>query len=73
MDSERADVSRKLEHDNWKLEPDSVANFITLSWDYNGATLAANDWITVNLKLAVGSAIANVTSLTFDLLITASG
>jgi hypothetical protein len=53
--------------------PIGAASFITLSWDYNGAALAANDWITVNLKLAVGSAIANVTSLTFDILITASG
>jgi hypothetical protein len=56
---------------NWN--PSASSSYVTMNWDYSGQTLNPNQVLTVSLTLSVSSTISNITSLTFDITITASG
>jgi hypothetical protein len=56
---------------NWN--PSAASSYVTMNWDYSGQTLNPNQVLTVSLTLSVSSTISNITSLTFDITITASG
>jgi hypothetical protein len=56
---------------NWN--PSTTPNYVTLSWNYAGQTLTANQVIQVNLTLAVAPTVSGITNFTFDVTITASG
>jgi hypothetical protein len=56
---------------NWN--PSTTPNYVTLSWNYTGQTLTANQVIQVNLTLAVAPTVSGITNFTFDITITATG
>jgi hypothetical protein len=58
---------------NQNFNPASAANYLTLSWTYTGQTLQSNGVIAVNLQLSVASNVKDITSFSFDIIITASG
>jgi len=56
---------------NWN--PSNASNYITLTWNYNGQTLSANQVVPAQFTLSVASNIAGITSFSFDITLTASG
>jgi hypothetical protein len=59
-----------LDTDNWT--PGTATNYLTLDWNYNGATLSADQVVTVTLTLSVDSGITGITSFGFDIIIAGS-
>lgn len=55
---------------NWN--PSNAWGYITLSWDYGGQQISANEVIEVTLTLSISSSIEGITSFSFDITITAS-
>lgn len=55
---------------NWN--PSSASDYMTLSWDYGGQTLDANEVIQVELTLSVSASITGITSFSFDITIAAN-
>jgi hypothetical protein len=55
---------------NWN--PTTLANYLTLNWDYNGQAIPANGVQKVTLTLDV-AANTQATSFSFDTTITATG
>jgi len=55
---------------NWN--PSNASNYITLTWNYGGQTLNANQVISVLFTLSVASNIAGITNFSFDITITAT-
>jgi len=53
---------------NWN--PTNAANYITLSWNYNGQTVAPNQVIQITLTLSVSQSISGVDSFGFDIMLT---
>lgn len=60
-----------LTAENWA--PSSAANYMTLSWDYNGQALQLNEVRPVLFTLSVASNITGITDFSVDLVITAAG
>jgi len=56
---------------NWN--PSNASNYMTLSWDYEGQTLNANEVIEVKLTLSISASIVGITSFSFDITIAAHG
>lgn len=54
---------------NWN--PLNASNYIGLSWNYTGQTLQPNEIIPVELTLTISENITNITSFSFDIVITA--
>jgi hypothetical protein len=54
-----------LETENWN--PPEAANYITLTWDYNGQTLNIKEVIHVTLTLRISENIQGITSFFFDI------
>jgi len=63
-------VTLSLLSDNWS--PSGVENYMQLSWDYDGNTLASGVVLEVTLTLAVSGSAAGVDSFSFDIIITGS-
>ena len=59
-----------LETDNWI--PPEAANYITLTWDYDGQTLNIDEVIHVTLALSISENIKGITSFFFDITIIGS-
>jgi hypothetical protein len=59
-----------LQTDNWT--PGTATNYLSLDWDYNGASLNADDVVTVTLTLSVDSGITGITTFGFDIIIAGS-
>ena len=59
-----------LETSNWN--PASAANYLTLSWNYNGQPIDANAVVQITLTLSVDSGIEGITSFGFDITIVGS-
>jgi hypothetical protein len=53
---------------NWS--PANAANYITLSWNYNGQTIAPNQVIQITLTLKVSQSISGINSFSFDIVLT---
>jgi len=60
-----------LEIDN--LSPAEAANYITLTWDYDGQTLNVDEVIQVTLTLTISENIEGIKSFFFDITIIGSG
>lgn len=56
---------------NWS--PVSASNYMTLTWDYGGQTLNANEVIQVKLTLSISPSVTGITNFSFDITITATG
>ncbi|MHA1665387.1 MAG: hypothetical protein ACTSVW_06100 [Candidatus Njordarchaeales archaeon] len=64
------DVTLSLSSENWT--PQSASTYITISWDYNGSSIAPNQVIQVNLNLQVSSSVSGIDNFSFDIVITAT-
>jgi len=56
-----------LEAENWS--PTNAANYITLSWNYDGQPLAPNQVIHATLTLTVSQSISGIDSFGFDIIL----
>ena len=61
------DVKLSLTTENWN--PAGAANYIELSWDYDGSTLEPGAVVGVTLTLTVNSSITGVEGFSFDIII----
>ena len=50
-------------------DPQEAADYITLSWDYTGDTLAINQVVQVTLTLSISPDIEGITTFAFDITI----
>jgi hypothetical protein len=62
-----APITLSLQTSNWN--PSNVADYISLSWNYNGQTINANQVIAVTLSLSISSNIQGITLFSFDIII----
>jgi len=60
-----------LQTSNWN--PSEAADYIDLSWDYGGQTINPEEAVRVILTLSVSSSIQDITSFSFDIIISATG
>ncbi|MGD0072533.1 MAG: hypothetical protein ABSB71_13355 [Candidatus Bathyarchaeia archaeon] len=56
---------------NWS--PPSISSALTLTWDYNNATLQPGNIVKINLTLAASTAAPAGTNFSFNMIITATG
>jgi hypothetical protein len=56
---------------NWG--PPNASNYLTLTWNYNGQTVNAEETIAVTLTLTVSENITGISSFSFDINLVASG
>ena len=66
-----AAITLYLETTNW--DPETAPDYITLSWDYGGQSVNPDEVVQATLTLSVSSSIEEITSFSFDIVITASG
>jgi hypothetical protein len=59
-----------MESSNWN--PTSASNYLGLSWDYDGSSIAPDAVVQVTLTLSVASNIDGITSFSFDITIIGS-
>jgi hypothetical protein len=64
-------VTLSLATKNWN--PTNANTTLTLSWNYAGQSLSANQVLPVNIVLTVSSAASGISSFSFDIVITAQG
>jgi hypothetical protein len=64
-----APITLSLQTSNWN--PPNAADYISLSWNYNGQTINANQVIAVTLTLSISTNIQGITSFSFDIIISA--
>jgi hypothetical protein len=57
-----------LDTENWS--PTNAANYITLSWNYNGQPLGPNQVIQVTLTLTVSQSISGIDSFSLEIVLT---
>jgi len=55
---------------NWN--PPEAADYMTLSWNYDGQSLGVSGAIQVTLTLTISASIANITTFSFDIMIKGS-
>lgn len=56
--------------DNW--DPAEAANFLQLSWDYDGSVIGSGEVRQITLVLSVSSSISGIDSFNFDIVIIGS-
>jgi hypothetical protein len=56
---------------NWN--PSVASNYLTLSWDYNGQKIEADENLKVTLTLSVSAGITGVTDFGFDIVVVGTG
>jgi len=56
---------------NWN--PSVASNYLTLSWDYNGQKIEADENLKVTLTLSVSASITGVTDFGFDIVVVGTG
>jgi len=66
-----APVTLSLQTSNWN--PPNAADYISLSWNYGGQTIGANQVLAVTLSLSIASNIQEITTFSFDIVIVGSG
>jgi len=65
------DATSSMVTSNWN--PSEASSYMTLSWDYAGQTLNANQVVQVKLTLSVSASITGITDFSFDITIATSG
>jgi hypothetical protein len=68
---DNAPITLSLQTANWN--PPNAADYISLSWNYNGEMIDLNQVIGVTLSLSISSSITGITSFSFDIIISAVG
>jgi hypothetical protein len=63
-------LTLSLQTSNWS--PTAAQNYLDLSWDYNGAYIAAGAAIHVTFTLSVDASIEGITTFSFDITIVGS-
>jgi hypothetical protein len=66
-----APITLSLQTSNWN--PPNAADYISLSWNYKGQAINANQVIAVTLTLSISSSIQGITSFSFDIIFLAVG
>jgi hypothetical protein len=66
-----APITLSLHTANWN--PANATNYISLSWDYGGQTIGANQVVAVTLSLSISSNIQGITTFSFDIVVVGSG
>jgi len=66
-----APITLSLQTANWN--PANAADYISLSWNYGGQTIGANQVVAVTLSLSISSNIQGITTFSFDIVIVGSG
>jgi hypothetical protein len=56
---------------NWS--PSTASNYLALNWNYNGQTVALNDYVRVTLTLTVSESITGISNFGFDINLVATG
>jgi len=64
-------ITLSLQTANWN--PPNAADYISLSWDYGGDIIGANQIVAVTLSLSISSNIQGVTTFSFDIVVVGSG
>jgi len=64
-------ITLVLTTDNWS--PMNASNFITLTWDYDGQSVAIGGFVEAIFTLAVDPAISGIETFSFDIVIVGSG
>ncbi len=65
------DATLSIATSNWN--PSEASSYMTLSWDYRGQTLKANQVVKVKLTLSVSTSTAGIIDFSFDITIAAGG
>jgi hypothetical protein len=60
-----------LDTSNWT--PTNAADYISLSWNYNGNTVESNQVIQITMTLSVSQDINGISNFSFDTVLTGSG
>ncbi|MEM2922680.1 MAG: hypothetical protein QXF26_10255 [Candidatus Bathyarchaeia archaeon] len=63
-------VPLTLTQETQRWNPSSASTYMTLTWDYAGTKIQPNQVIAIALTLDVSETIQNITSFSFDLVIT---
>jgi len=66
-----APVTLSMQTANWN--PANSADYISLSWNYSGQTIGANQVVAVTLSLSISSNIQGITTFSFDIVVVGSG
>lgn len=66
-----APITLSLQTANWN--PPNAANYISLSWSYNGQKINQNQVLALTFSLSISSNIIEITSFSFDIIISAVG
>jgi len=66
-----APITLSLQTSNWN--PPNAADYISLSWNYGGQTIGANQVLAVTLSLSISSNIQGITTFSFDIVVVGSG
>jgi hypothetical protein len=64
-------ITLYLQTSNWN--PTNAADYISLSWNYSGQTIGANQVVTVTFSLSISSNIQGITTFSFDIVIVGNG
>jgi hypothetical protein len=56
---------------NWS--PPSASNYLTLTWNYNGQTVNANEYVRITFTLSVSDSITGISDFSFDINVVGSG
>ena len=62
-------LTLSLQTSNWYPTNPDVTEYLTFSWDYNGASINPGSAVHVTLTLSVGSNIEGITDFSFDITI----
>lgn len=71
LNTGNSNVMLSMNITNWS--PSSAANYITLSWDYEGQSIGPNRVLLTTLTLSMSPNIQGITSFSFDIVVTGSG
>ena len=66
-----APITLSLQTANWN--PSNAADYISLSWNYNGQTIGPNQVAAITLSLSISSNIQGITTFSFDIVIVGNG
>ena len=60
-----------LDVENWN--PEDASNYLTLTWDYDNETIDPNETVRITLTLLTSSGMEEITSFSFDIVISGVG
>jgi len=66
-----APITLSMQTANWN--PPNATDYISLSWNYSGQTIGANQVVAVTLSLSISYNIQGITTFSFDIVIVGNG